>query len=448
MIYLRTGLPGGGKTLNSFKEIVENPKYSTKPKYYTNVRLLMLDIDVCNSFSGWFYGVFYEDIPQDKRVRYDLIIKSAHQEERFVSEADVPWLIAQYKCFTEFDALNLFLTWVRKLYPKEQLEKLERLFELSEQPTVDDVKSLNYHFTYFEDATDWYNLPNGSVIFIDEAQQFFPVKSAGSSRPVHYEKFQVHRHSGYDIHLVTQEKGFIDFKVRSLANYHVHYQRPFTGKGIVRYEKDGIFSPEDRDALATCKTKPMKRDSNFYGLYWSADEHTHEFKLPKIILLLPVMLAIFIGILYYLFNGGVTDLISNAPKDSDISVVKPVSTPAATGEPNRSTPKTNKTPQLIHISTQTLSHPLDTMCTRFEYSGNNVIHKDGVYIVEHYISCFTDDVETVTNFNDDGTSSDITYPVVRTLTSNYLKNLGYNIALNNRTPVIVYQGTKLVLDIF
>jgi zona occludens toxin len=443
MIYLRTGLPGGGKTLNSLKEIVENPKYSTKQKFYNNIRLLMLDIDVCNSFSGWFYGVFYENTPINKRARYDKIIKLAHDEDRFVDKEDVPWLLAQFKCFTEYDALNLFLTWVRKLYPKEQVEKLDRLFELAEKPTVEDVKSLNYHFTYFSDATDWFNLPASSVIFIDESQQFFPVKPAGSKRPEHYAKFQTHRHKGYDIHLVTQDKGFIDFQVRSLANYHIHFKRPFTGKGIVRYEKDGIFNPSDKEELSLCKTKPMKRDSNFYGLYWSADEHTHEFKLPKMVLLLPVMFAIFGYLLYFMLSGEMMEVVTGKPNpiksDESVPVLPASKSPVATS---------SSLDKFSYVGNQDFIHPLQDMCVSFEYGGYNTIKVNNIFQTEHFINCSTDEYETITSINDDGTSYDQQHLITRSLSSLYLKDLGYKIALNNRTPVIIYEKQKLFLRSF
>ncbi|WP_264401212.1 hypothetical protein [Vibrio parahaemolyticus] len=58
MIYLRTGLPGASKTLNSLRELVISHD-DTRPYFYTNIRLLMLDMAVVQSFSGWFYGWFF-----------------------------------------------------------------------------------------------------------------------------------------------------------------------------------------------------------------------------------------------------------------------------------------------------------------------------------------------------------------------------------------------------
>ena len=62
MLYLRTGLPGASKTLNTLKEICHSKTTPYREIYYNNIKLLMLDFDVCSSFSGWFYGVYFPSI--------------------------------------------------------------------------------------------------------------------------------------------------------------------------------------------------------------------------------------------------------------------------------------------------------------------------------------------------------------------------------------------------
>ena len=75
MLYLVTGLPGASKSLNTLKYIIENDDWSGREIYYNNVKLLMLDIDVCHSFSGWFYGVYLEQLKKSDSKLFEKVMK-------------------------------------------------------------------------------------------------------------------------------------------------------------------------------------------------------------------------------------------------------------------------------------------------------------------------------------------------------------------------------------
>ena len=83
-------------------------------------------------------------------------------------------------------------------------------------PEGHDIKDMNVWLQYPEN--------NGSVVIIDEAQNIFPPRSAGSKTPELVEWLHIHRHSGVDIILITQMPGRIDKQVRDLvgAHYHIH----------------------------------------------------------------------------------------------------------------------------------------------------------------------------------------------------------------------------------
>src|SRR5438034_8009578 len=66
-------------------------------------------------------------------------------------------------------------------------------------------------------AEEWMALPAGAIMVIDEAQFVFPKKPNGSKLPEHYEKLAVHRHSGYDIFIITQHPTLVDNFVRQLG---------------------------------------------------------------------------------------------------------------------------------------------------------------------------------------------------------------------------------------
>lgn len=306
MIYLRTGLPGASKTLNSLKELVESHD-ENRPYYYNNVKLLMLDMDVARSFSGWFYGWYFPNLKDRAQKRkLEKIMKPIHDQGEFISVTDVPWLEV---LFESHDHFTTWLYWVRRVYPKKKLLKLEQVLDAAGQTEVDKfemVKHLNLNFNHFDDPRTWSSLPKRSVIFIDEAQQFFPPRPVGSKKPQAIGDLETHRHGGYDIHFVTQDRTLVDANMRKLVGCHVHFFNPLGGKGVKRKEAPKCIDPDDFHQSKIAKTKPIKRDSNFYGVYWSAEIHTHKFKFPPILFfgLLCVLLLVYsVSNFYSMFFG-------------------------------------------------------------------------------------------------------------------------------------------------
>ncbi|WP_305829465.1 hypothetical protein [Photobacterium leiognathi] len=128
MIYLRTGKPGASKTLNSVIELTKIDDFD-RPKFYNNVKLFMLDLDVVQSFSGWFYGWYFprlENKPAIKKLQK--IMKRVHNEDEFIQLSDVPWLQTYYEAH---DHILTFLHWCRKSYSKKQLFRLEEFIQCS-----------------------------------------------------------------------------------------------------------------------------------------------------------------------------------------------------------------------------------------------------------------------------------------------------------------------------
>lgn len=115
MIVLRTGKPGASKTLNSFSDLVTQND-GTRPIYYHNVRLVMLDYDVASSFSGWFYGSYLPKLKNKGALkRIQRILKRVHADDEFLSLDHAPWLQSYFEAASPLEA---WLTWVRKLYSK------------------------------------------------------------------------------------------------------------------------------------------------------------------------------------------------------------------------------------------------------------------------------------------------------------------------------------------
>jgi len=312
MIVLRTGKPGASKTLNSFSDLVTQND-GTRPIYYHNVRLVMLDYDVASSFSGWFYGSYLPKLKNKGALkRIQRILKRVHADDEFLSLDHAPWLQSYFEAASPLEA---WLTWVRKLYSKKQLESMEEFISNmpADQLTFESLKQFNLHFTYFDNARDWFKLPKTAIIFIDECQQFFPPRAIGAKVPDHVSEFETHRHKGFDVHLVTQDRMLLDNHVRKLANKHIHYHNPFGGERVSRYENSKSFDPDNYFDTQTCQKSVIKRPALFYGSYFSSEMHTHKFKMPKIFIVGIFLLLFFILVVYLFFTSG----IMNPSKGSD-----------------------------------------------------------------------------------------------------------------------------------
>lgn len=323
MIYLRTGLPGASKTLNSVRELVLTQD-EDRPFFYNNIKLFMLDMDVANSFSGWFYGWYFPRLKDAAQKRKLIkIMKPVHDNDEFITLNDVPWLQVQFDSHNHFDT---WLYWVRKVYPKDKLVKLENILDCvtDEQKHGLDmweaVKPLNLHFTHFDDPSFWFDLPKKSVILIDECQEFFPPRPVGSRKPEAIGRLEKHRHGGYDLHFITQDATLADQNLRKLVGRHIHFYNPFGGKRITRYESPQTFNPQDYHGRKQATKKFTAHAVNFYGVYWSAEIHTHKFKFPKILFLaLFTLLMVVFGVLYVVNMASAKEPVSDLPLQAPAS---------------------------------------------------------------------------------------------------------------------------------
>lgn len=192
MLYLITGTPGAGKTLNTIKFIVETPTFHNRAVYYYGIR----DLD---PKLGW------EEMTED------------------------------------------------------QLYK-------------------------------WFELPSGSVIVIDEAYEHFPVRHGAKEVPEHVKRLATHRHHGFDVVMICQKvRGQLDAFLHGLVGQHQHYARVFGSSVVNRFVWDTCQeNPNSSTSRKNANMVPAKLDKKYFGLYHSADEHTHKANLPwgKIIFVL------------------------------------------------------------------------------------------------------------------------------------------------------------------
>ena len=158
------------------------------------------------------------------------------------------------------------------------------------------IKDLKLPWIEMQKPNEWYELPDNSVVVIDEAQRIFPVRQAGSPVPIKCANIEDHRHRGFDIVLITQDAKLLDVHVRRLVNYHRHVKRTFGAQRCTVFEWSGVHDPKDyHDIKKANSAKNKKYPKETFALYSSATIHTEQRKIPwKILVVLPLML-VFIG---------------------------------------------------------------------------------------------------------------------------------------------------------
>ena len=159
----------------------------------------------------------------------------------------------------------------------------------------------------FDTPEKWFDLPDGSVIVIDEAQRVFGNEGT-RARAEKITRFETHRHQGLDIHLITQHPSLLAPAVRKLAGKHINFLRPYGRvKGIFRHEYEFcIDSPEKRANFKMSQESKVTLDKTYMGTYKSSSVHTHKAIRPTYLKALygsaAFILLCFVGLMYLGFD--------------------------------------------------------------------------------------------------------------------------------------------------
>lgn len=152
-----------------------------------------------------------------------------------------------------------------------------------------------------EEALKWYELPSNAVILFDEAYNVFPTKHGSQGTPEHVKRLATHRHQGHDVFLICQKVvGQLDTFVRGLVNRHQHYARIMGSLNINRFTWDVCQqNPDSASTRKDANVDQFRMDKKYFGVYHSADTHTHTLSVPwKKIVLIFVGIGVLILLLY------------------------------------------------------------------------------------------------------------------------------------------------------
>lgn len=149
----------------------------------------------------------------------------------------------------------------------------------------------------------WQELPSGSVLFVDEAHKFLPVRQPGKP-PQWIQNLTEIRHYGIQLVLITQDPRNIDSFVRRLIGEHLHLSRKAGLAGAMVRTFQGVAeNTDDYTARQSSSQAPWLYDKKLYECYKSASLHVIKPKLPKkIIFALILGVAILIAIPFFIYK--------------------------------------------------------------------------------------------------------------------------------------------------
>ena len=155
----------------------------------------------------------------------------------------------------------------------------------------------------FDDPEKWFELPNDSIIVVDEAQGWFGGRDPRARPPEHITRFETMRHSGHEVHLITQDPRYLDVHLRRLCNGHVHYWRVFKSQQLLRFESEAVIEKvEVKSSFKDADKKTIRLDKKYFGVYTSTQgQHHFQAKMPTkfIMAMLVISAAVFLSYRFY-----------------------------------------------------------------------------------------------------------------------------------------------------
>lgn len=193
---------------------------------------------------------------------------------------------------------------------------------------VAGIPDLKIPHQTLDDPLNWFDtVPDGSIIVIDEVQNYWRPTGPGQKIHESITKLETHRHRGLDFYIISQGPNLVHTNVRALIGRHVHL-RDIGVLGRWWYEwPECSTNPNSSWKNAPFK-KRYKLDSKTFDQYKSASIHVKPIRsFPKMLIVAILAVVATAGLAIYSF--------SNVKK----TVSGPV--PSATVSPSSSSPSSS-----------------------------------------------------------------------------------------------------------
>ncbi|OAX60810.1 zonular occludens toxin domain-containing protein [Xanthomonas translucens] len=187
-------------------------------------------------------------------------------------------------------------------------EAISKLVEKGEHVYACNIDGLRIPgVTLWDDAKRWRELPVGAILFVDEAQAFFPERRGGE--PPECVRMNKIRHDGIRIVLGTQQPNYLDTYLRGLIGYHEHLLRRDGRQESFLFRENQVMDVV-RQKTATIKRnydyQVYKFNAKYFKCYDSAQTHTIKYQMPALVkralMILPVAMLLGAGAWYAVYR--------------------------------------------------------------------------------------------------------------------------------------------------
>lgn len=146
-----------------------------------------------------------------------------------------------------------------------------------------------------------FTFDEGALVVVDEAQDLFRPRAAGSKVPDAVAAFETHRHQGLDFVLMTQGVGLIDPNIRKLVGRHIHV-RDLGVLGRRRYEWPECGNVEQFRTAPIQGRYRVAREA--FPLYKSASLHVKPKRgVPKGLAVVALALPLLVGMTAWVYSS-------------------------------------------------------------------------------------------------------------------------------------------------
>jgi hypothetical protein len=138
--------------------------------------------------------------------------------------------------------------------------------------------------THWPDPKAWRDLPAGAILFVDEAQDFFPARRGGE--PPEAVVMNRIRHEGIRIVLCTQKPAYLDAHLRGLVGCHEHLLRCNGKEASFIFRNNEVM---DQVSLPIKRIKQMYDHetwtfpAQYFACYESAEVHAIKYRMPALL---------------------------------------------------------------------------------------------------------------------------------------------------------------------
>lgn len=153
---------------------------------------------------------------------------------------------------------------------------IKRAIAAGEVVFVCNLNGLKLPHIPFEDPRKWQEIPAGSVLVVDEAQQFFRTRRGGDA-PDYLTAMETIRHKGVRLVLMTQQPDYLDTHLRGLVGLHEHLLRE-NGKEASKIWRHNELMDNVRSEKARARydSETWEFPKEDYDAYESAEVHTRK----------------------------------------------------------------------------------------------------------------------------------------------------------------------------